>query len=684
VGELGRGTLSFLKKSLQYVDYLIFLVLIMAKLYVFARWTDTTFVPMGVGGYLKAVYDFLFHGGDFTPVRHGVVMVSLGATILISFWTLFFRRRGRLMALVVLDAIISFIIFADLIYFRYFSDLISSTVLLQIKQVSSLETSISALFSMRDLLMGVDLVLWIPLCIYLSRKWKDRSKSKRSFIEKLLSWSLLRRVVLAAAIFGFGYFCAFYPVKMFIEKGGGYLFTKTISNMRVYEVTGLLGFHGYDTFKYLDANVFHKKEIPPKRLDAINQWFTKHREDTAPVEPVVATTGNNPNQASLYGMEKGKNVIIVQMEAFNSFVIDKKINGQVITPNLNELKKHSMYFNNFYHQTANGRTSDAEFLMNTSLYPLYTGSAYIKYSGNKYTALPETLAQHGYTTAAYHAYKPSFWNRYLMYQDIGYQKFHSVKDFKDGPKIGWSITDESFLTQSADKISNMKKPYLAFLITISSHYPFDIPEKYKTLDLSGYKDKNFKNYIQAVHYVDGAMGTFIDDLKAKGIWDNSVVMMYGDHDSGLWEPGNEMAKFATDPSKPLSYYQEKDQIPFFIHLPNDEKAGEYDQVGGQIDIMPSVLYLLGIPEDGLYIMGTPLFEADNRLVVFRHGSFTTNDVYYKASLDVQFDHGTCYDTKTGQETSLSRCKPASLKAQKQLSISDDIIYGNLIKNFKDK
>ncbi|WDC83692.1 hypothetical protein PL321_14080 [Caloramator sp. mosi_1] len=86
---------------------------------------------------------------------------------------------------------------------------------------------------------------------------------------------------------------------------------------------------------------------------------------------------------------KGKNLIVVQLEAFQGFLLNKKIDGIEITPNLNKLAKESLVFDNCFYQTAYGGTSDAEFLMNNSLLPIREGAVYYQYAGNNYEALPE-------------------------------------------------------------------------------------------------------------------------------------------------------------------------------------------------------------------------------------------------------------------------------------------------------
>ncbi len=103
-------------------------------------------------------------------------------------------------------------------------------------------------------------------------------------------------------------------------------------------------------------------------------------------------------------------MIVVSLESTQSFVINKTVNGEEITPFLNQFIKESYYFNNFYHQTGQGKTSDSEFIIENSLYPLGRGAVFFTHAQNEYKAIPEILTEKGYNTATFHANNKSFWS----------------------------------------------------------------------------------------------------------------------------------------------------------------------------------------------------------------------------------------------------------------------------------
>ncbi|MFE1242946.1 LTA synthase family protein [Fictibacillus sp. NPDC058756] len=642
--------------SVSLLIYSAFIILIGWKLTWFSNQSETLFSQYGIIEMFKRLFNFFINDASFSPLREGILLVSFGAIILVSFWTIFLKFRQQLIALLVLDFVLSFIILADAIYFRYFEDLISSAVLLQIKQMSSLGSSVGDLFSWKDFLLFADVLLFTVLLIVFLKKVPIKKNANPAL-------RLATGLLTGAA----GAWLFFYPLHDFVQKGGAYLFDKTLSSMRVYEVTGLFGFHGFDTYKYLDEYVLNKKEVSAKERKNAKQWF----DDKNKAQAV---------QTPYQGKAAGKNLIMVQLEAYQSFVIDKKVNGQEITPNLNKLKKESLYFNDIHHQTASGRTSDAEFAAKTSLFPLATGSAYVRFPRNEYDSLPYILKENGYDTAAFHAYKPGFWNRYIVYPNLGFNEFHSIEDFDEGEQVGWALGDEAFLTQSADKMKDMKDPFYSFLIALTSHYPYTMPEKYQTLDIDDVGDVNLRNYLQSVHYVDQAVGTFIEKLKKDGLWENSVVVFYGDHDTGYMQSKTPSTIFANEEGDPLGELEVKDGIPLFMHVPGVE-GKEIDKAGGQIDIMPTLLHLFGMEKENYHHIGINLLDGKEGSVVFRYGSVKTDSFYYKSSYDLKLQNGTCYDINTRQTVSVDTCKPLYDTSVEELSISDDVIFGNLVEQW---
>ncbi|WP_349409392.1 LTA synthase family protein [Pseudalkalibacillus sp. SCS-8] len=649
---LDKGKL-ILEKVWYYTDYIIFVLLLMFKTYLLADLTGTVFYKEGVGGYIKNLFAFLFDGGSFNAIRGGLLMISLGYILVLSFWTLFLTRRKRIYALIILNAIVSFVLFADVVHYRYFEGFISVALLLQAGQVGNLTDSIISLLRVKDLLFWIDVFLSIPLFIFIWRnKWFK--EKKRAIIAGLLAFVV-------------GWFCIMQPLHVFYQYGGKKILEKMIASESIYKFTGIYGYHFFDMKRNFEDYVLNKKRVSKERAEEIQQWFE------------VNTGKTNPDT---FGVAEGKNLIVVQLEAIQDFVINREVDGQEITPYLNELIKDSAYFPNFYHQAAQGRTADADLLVNTSLYPLATGSAFIRYSPNEYDSISKTLKDEGYKATAHHAFKGSFWNRNSMYSSLEYDEFYTKEDYKPEESIGWGASDLDFFRQSVTFMPE-EEPFYSFLISLTSHHPYPMPEKHKVLDLDSVEHDLMENYLHSVHYVDQSIKVLVEDLKQKGLWDDSVIVFYGDHDAKVMEKGTNAETFVTGDKNDFEYYKEYDQVPLIIHLPEGKLAGTYEKTGGQLHLAPTLLHLLGVDTKDEYFMGTDLFVEGNRLVAMRKGSATNGEVWYQQAKDGIFSNGSCYDFKTGAPLAINDCSQVHKEAQEHYRISDDIIFGNLIEKFND-
>ena len=599
------------------------------------------------------------------------VIVAIGTLGLLSFWTLWLSPRARLLALITLHLVLTCILYADLIYFRYFQDLISIPVLMQAGQVGALGESIGSLLQAQDIWLFADWPILITLGIWLLLRWHSSSRFQPQPPQPRLHKALLR-LSLSLIVFALSLALVFVPIQIAKRTWAQGLFVGIWWNISLYNVTGLFGFHGYDAYQYVKQEL-RKTELPENQLAETSQWLNEHRLRTAA-----------PVNDALFGAYKGDNLIMVQAEAIQSFMIGRTYNGQAITPFLNELSQSSAYFPDFYHQTAQGRTSDADFAAQCSMQPLPTGSVFIRYAQHDYSCLPGILRENGYLTSVYHAYDGGFWNRNVMYHTMGYDTYYNRNDFLVDEPLGWSVGDRSFFRQSVHKMTAQRQPFYSFLITLSSHHPYSLPPSYKSLDLGELNGTMFGDYLQSVHYVDQAFRSFTEELKTAGLWDNSILVFYGDHDNSIrdWSP------FETFLGNGLSELQRERiqrQVPLLIHLPDGSLAGTYAG-GGQLDIAPTLLHLLGIRSDDAYMLGTPLLTSQplsERMVVFRNGAFATTDRYFLPAGDGMVEHGTCYSLPDGKTIDASACAEAAVQARQQLTHSDRIITHNLIPRLRE-
>ncbi|MDR7073197.1 LTA synthase family protein [Fictibacillus barbaricus] len=340
---------------------------------------------------------------------------------------------------------------------------------------------------------------------------------------------------------------------------------------------------------------------------------------------------------NFFGAAKDKNVIIIQLESFQDMLINMEVKGQEVTPTLNGLVNDSFYFSNIYQQIGAGNTSDAEFLINTSLYPAGNKPSSKVYENKIIPSLPRILSKEGYYTSTFHADNVEYWNRIKLYPALGFDKYYEEEFFGKKDLVGFGPSDEVLYEKALEELTALNEKHeriYAHVLSMTSHTPFELPKDKQLLSLpSKYHETKTGNYLTATHYADYALGKFIEGLKQKGFWDNSIVAIYGDH-SGF-HPKPEDAKDKKLAEELLGHpygLVDRFNIPLLIHVPGNHK-GENKSIGGQIDIMPTITNLLGIDLDKQIHFGQDLINYPNHnLLGMRYylpaGSYINKDFLF--------------------------------------------------------
>ncbi|MFC7680875.1 LTA synthase family protein [Paenibacillus sp. GCM10028914] len=630
----------------RYASYTIFIIIMLIKLLLFHYSLD-----------VKSI--------DMNPVDY---IIAIGSLLLVSFWTFWLPPRGRIASLMLINLVLTGLIYSDLVFYRYFEDFITVPILMQAGQVSSLGESIRSLIHWQDLFFFIDWVVLVPLTVSLVFRKRYLSYKKPATSTRSPRNILVRRFIAGTLTLLLGCILTFAPIKIASKTWAVGLFDSNWWNVTIYNVTGLIGFHGYDIYRYAKDNLGLEPALAQEEVNRIQKWFDEKRSN----QTVLNDT---------FGKYKDSNVIMIQVEAFMNFVVNQKINGQEITPNFNKLMKESMYFSNFYHQTALGRTSDADFVTQSSLLPLPMGSVFTRFASHDYDTIPSILTEHGYTANVYHSYDSSFWNRNNVYREMNYNRYYSKKDFVQDEMIGWSISDTSFFKQSLNMMKDVPEPFYSFLITLSSHHPYGIPKDKQVLDTGQFQGTIFGNYLQAMHYADESLGQFVEQMKSQGLWDNSILIIYGDHDNSIKDQ-TFYEQFLGRQMTELDMKQIMNQVPLLIHLPDGGSAGVYSEAAGMMNTAPTIYHLLGISSEPYYLMGDSLLSDKERLIPLRSGAFSDHEVFYIPAETGGFEDGTCYSLSTRNPTDINACKQGYEDTKDLLKISDETITYNLLQQFK--
>ena len=402
------------------------------------------------------------------------------------------------------------------------------------------------------------------------------------------------------------------------------------------------------------------------------------------------------------GIFKGKNVITIHAESLQAFTIGLSFNGQEVTPNLNKLVSKGMYFNNFYAQVGVGTSSDSEFTYATSLLPANNGTVFVNYFNNKYATIQKMMHDEGYYVFSMHGNVGDFWNRDTMHINMGYDKFYSRSSFVIDEEYGLGLSDESFFRQVVPMIkdisTSLNKPYYGTLITLTNHTPWRDTELFSDYDLTmtteidgeevvrDYLEGTMMgNYIKSVNYMDKAIGQFISNMDDEGLLDNTVIVIYGDHDARLgkkqfnymynYDPVNDRLLTEDDPGyKEFNDYDYElsKKVPYIIWTKDMDKGMEIDTPMGMIDASVTLGNMLGVYNK--YALGKDIMNISKSdgIVVFKDGSYITDKVYYSAK------NGEVYAISNGV-ISDDYLKKNSEYADRIISVSYDIITYDLLK-----
>jgi lipoteichoic acid synthase len=524
-----------------------------------------------------------------------------------------------------LNILVSVILFAATLYYQHFGSVATYTTLQQLHQLLQIKSSVKSTIEPVDFVYFIDLILAFPLSFYL-KKYKGYP---------LQSKSLWKPAIALMALLCFG-------ISWMSIKGG-----QSISNeLKRAEYQGFLNYQA-------DVIWNGVKENPTAATMSLADAKTQIHEAKAssPYKDPIAT--KTPPQ--LFASEKGKNLIVVQMEAFQNFPIHLTLNGQEITPVLNKLADESYYFPHVFQQIGQGNTSDAEFMSNTSLYPTGTVAMSTGFGDRAMPSLPKLLQNLNYQADTFHVNDVSFWDRIKLYPALNFDHYYDKPFYVNDHFNSFGASDENLYKEGMTILTDLQtknKPFYAQFVTVSSHFPFTIPQERKRITVQdSIKGTQLDDYVTAINYTDYALGTFIDQLKASGLWDNSIFVAYGDH-FGL-QPQDNDPKVTSD-ALGINYDPliSKMNIPLFIHVPGQTKGQVINQVGGQLDIMPTIANLMGISlKDNKFVhFGHDLLNITHNVLGERYymptGSFFNDEIMFVPGKG--FDDGKATSLETFQ------------------------------------
>ena len=369
------------------------------------------------------------------------------------------------------------------------------------------------------------------------------------------------------------------------------------------------------------------------------------------------------------GMFKDKNVIFVQLESIDNFLVTKEI-----MPTLYSMKNNSINFNNhFSFVSGGGSTFNSEYMVNIGYTtPISINKGAYTYSKNTYSySLPNLLKKAGYTVNAFHMNTPEYYSRSVNYKSFGYDSFNSLKNLDNGKYY----TDNSFWLDTElinnptfnKLIFNKETKFADYIITYSAHMPFQANKgvcsllvEDTTMDLTEYECLKLQ-----ARETDDMLKLLIENLKEKDLIDNTILVLFSDHYLYTLNDKTLLDKYKTTENNLIN------QTTWMIWS-NDMKKTDIKKVTSQLNILPTVANLLGLEyHPNYYLMPDALSEDYKGLVFFSDYSWYDGNVYV--------DNGIVTNNKKISEEELNE---KNNLVNELVKINDSVLSTDYFKNIK--
>ena len=541
----------------------------------------------------------------------------------------------------VIYLLISLLMFSDVLYHGYYNSYLTIKIINSAKMIGDITASIQELIKPQYFILFADVLLIFAALVVSGIRRRKKPKGEYGRRRKEKSYDIPKALQVFAA-------CLLVMFMVVNPLGLDLVSSVSARELGAYHVRDLLGIS--------DAG------------DSEQPYY------------ISTGTYEESLDGDLFGAAEGRNLIVIQLEAFQNFAVNLEYNGQELTPFLNSLigDGETVYFDHYYYQVGSGNTSDAEFATNNSILGTMDSYTYTLYTQNYFRGLPVLLKERGYETAAMHAYEKTFWNRENMYPSLGFDHFFNSDYYEeDEDYTGWSVVsvnDENFYSQSVEAMKTLSEPFYSFMITLSGHHPYQQKEEDCHIRLRPSEEgTTVGDYLNTVRYVDEALEQFFEELKESGLYENSIICIYGDH-YGLSCTDPEIKELMTDILGEEYGYKWHFNIPLIINIPGSGVSETIHTAGGQLDFMPTVAYLLGIEKLDTIYLGQNLFTAKQGFAAIQQflseGSFISDDVVFSYSGDGVYGNSQAWDTESGERTDISGHEEEALKSKQYASLSE--------------
>ena len=559
------------------------------------------------------------------------------------------KNKTRMTAIILVDLFISSLLFADNLYYNYSGNYIS------VYQIGNLQYGgeISRVLPM--LLKPIHLWYFIDLIVLIAIRLKVTKNN-----EKTNNLPILASILVCISLMA--------PLVSQFRDAGGYPYDKK-AQLRI---GGIYGYHIQDLLKSASFEVgvkIKKEEAMEEAYQEIKEFY----QEEGYIEP-----------SPYHAIAKGKNIILLQLESIGDFPINQTYQGKEITPNLNKFFEENIRFTNSYMQSFSS-TADSEFSVATSLFPLENGMSFSKYPNITYPDLFHVLKTKGnYQTAVLHGNDGNFWNRTQVYRNFEVDKTIFESEFDENVDYYMNyISDDEVYQRAIQEMKQEEGTYLYNIIAASSHIPFTLKGMSDEVrsNLAIQQDgTELTDYIQSVNYADQAFGNFIQGLKENGLYEDTLIIVYGDH-TGYSARNNEQLKEYLESIRGkqnnIQLVLEDLRVAMGMHIPGVKEQQEITKPINKLDIKPTILDLLGIEDE--FSLGTSAFGTKD-YTDLNNGNIITQDYYRDGNVWYEIETGKPVDWDQLAEDMQDKLSKWERYNTKKIDISQAIPAKNLLKN----
>lgn len=580
--------------------------------------------------FLEYIYR-IFIIKDFFNINTLIVTVfSFIYITLFSFVTNVFCEKANKIITVFLTIIITFFTLAQIVYYNFYNSIFS---------FYSLTTGTGQVLHFWSMIVEVIVRIWyvfalilIPAILFII------------FNNKIFEYKRNKGIILYTFIIGLivSVLSSYVLIKKY-NKGQLYslnnLIYKTHAPMLTINKTGLLTMEVIDIYRYFfgfEENFDIKKDevknvskkIEYNKLDIDFDKLIEESNDETIKSMHEYFSSLTPSEKNKYtGMFKGKNLIFITAEAFDTIAIDENI-----TPTLYKIANNGFIFNNYYQPLYPVSTSDGEYMNVMSLIPKEGVWSFYKTSKNYMPfGIGNMFKKLDYNTYGFHNHNYNYYHREKSHTNIGLTYYGCGNGLEKKMNCKhWPNSDFEMIKATTPYYLNDDKPFMTYYMTVSGHLNYNFSgNNMASRNKSKVKNLNYKDSIKAYYATqiefDRAIEELLNELEESGKLDDTLIVIAPDHyPYGLTTKDMNTVSRIDRTDKFENYH-----TSLIMYNPKIENK-VFDKAISGIDILPTIYNLFGIDYDSRLLMGSDIFSNTEHIVILSDRSFITSKGKYNS------------------------------------------------------